>query len=226
MIKNGVSQKGCRLFEHLVAWEWEVRLRHHPDERYREYLVRGIIGGFRIGCRSAKTNMQSAAKNAQMIDDYLRNEVALGRVLGPLDPLMCQSLHINRFGVILKGHQEGDWHLTVDLSFPSKQSVNDGIEPELCSLKYTSVDEVVRVVCQLGPGALLAKFDVESAYRLIPVHPDDRMLLGMLWRKKAYIDMALPFGLRSAPKIFTTVADGLHWILSQQGTKPQHYLFR
>ncbi len=28
-------------------------------------------------------------------------------------------------------------------------------------------------------GCLLAKFDVEGAFRMVPVHPDDRWLLGM-----------------------------------------------
>ena len=59
----------------------------------------------------------------------------------------------------------------------------------------------------------MAKFDVESAYRNVPVHSDDRYLLGMKWRGKYFIDMALPFGLRSAPFIFSSIADMLEWIL-------------
>ena len=40
-----------------------------------------------------------------------------------------------------------------------------------------------------------------------------------------YIDKVLPFGLRSAPKIFTAVADALQWILIQKGVKTVlHYL--
>ncbi len=31
------------------------------------------------------------------------------------------------------------------------------------------------------------------------------------------IDTALPFGLRSAPKIFTAVADVVEWIVKQEG---------
>ena len=54
---------------------------------------------------------------------------------------------------------------------------------------------------------MIAKVDVRSAYRNIPIHPDDRWLLGMMWDGALYIDAALPFGLRSAPKIFTAVAD-------------------
>ena len=43
-------------------------------------------------------------------------------------------------------------------------SVNDGIEPELYSLTYISVDWVARVAAAYPPGALLAKIDIESAY--------------------------------------------------------------
>ena len=60
---------------------------------------------------------------------------------------------------------------------------------------------------------LMAKIDIESAYRLIPVHPEDRFLLGVNWRDQVYIDPMLPFGLRSAPKIFNAVADALEWCL-------------
>ena len=44
--------------------------------------------------------------------------------------------------------------------------------------------------------------DVKSAYRNVPVHPDDRHLLGMRWRNEVYVDTTLHFGLRSAPIIF------------------------
>ena len=39
------------------------------------------------------------------------------------------------------------------------------------------------------------------------------------------MDIALPFGLRSAPKIFTAVADTLEWMVEQEGVCPiMHYL--
>lgn len=39
------------------------------------------------------------------------------------------------------------------------------------------------------------------------------------------MDSALPFGLRSAPKIFTSVADALEWRLKQEGIQQVfHYL--
>jgi hypothetical protein len=54
--------------------------------------------------------------------------------------------------------------------------MNDGIDPALCSLSYTTVDDIAELVLELGKCSLLAKVDIESAYRLIPVHPQDRPL--------------------------------------------------
>ena len=60
---------------------------------------------------------------------------------------------------------------------------------------------------------------------MVPVHPEDRMLLGMMWEGALYVDATLPFGLRSAPKIFNTLADVLEWILKQEGVDwVYHYL--
>ena len=41
----------------------------------------------------------------------------------------------------------------------------------------------------------MAKFDVESAYRNVPVHRSDCYLLGMKWRNQYYVELGLPFGL-------------------------------
>ena len=60
--------------------------------------------------------------------------------------------------------------------------------------------------------------DIKQAYRNVPVHPQDRLLLGMLWESKAYVDTALPFGVRSAPLIFSASAYALLWIMRQRGT--------
>ena len=90
--------------------------------------------------------------------------------------------------------------------------------------EYTSVDEAVKLILQLGQATQLAKLDIESAYRIVPVHPAGRLLLGMEWREKLYIDTALPFGLRSAHKIFNAIADALQWILESHRVRAIHYL--
>ena len=133
--------------------------------------------------------------------------------------------HINHFGVIPKGHNTGKWRLITDLSFPPNLSINDGIDPSLCSLSYISVDQVADIAIQYGRGALLAKVDIELAYRLIPVRPQDCPLQAVVWDSQIFIDSMLPFGLRSVPKIFNAMADTLNWYLHQCGIpKILHYL--
>ena len=54
--------------------------------------------------------------------------------------------------------------------------------------------------------------DIESAYRIVPVQPGDRPLLGMRWKGEVFFDTRLPFGLQSAPKIFSSLEDALQWL--------------
>ena len=71
----------------------------------------------------------------------------------------------------------------------------------------------------------MAKIDIKSAFRLLPVHPADRHLLMMSWNNSVYIDMCIPFGLRSAPKLFNVAADLLQWIAEHNKVTPLlHYL--
>ena len=53
------------------------------------------------------------------------------------------------------------------------------------------------------------------------MHPADQHLLGTRWQGSTYLDRALRFGLRSAPKVFTAVADLLAWALFCEGI---HYV--
>ena len=54
------------------------------------------------------------------------------------------------------------------------------------------MDDIIKMVSKFGPGALTAKFDIESAYRNIAIHPLDRHLLGLKWRNDTFI---LPYHL-------------------------------
>ena len=135
------------------------------------------------------------------------------------------GIHFSPIGVIPKKNRPGKWRLIVDLSSPRGFSINDGVSSDLSTLSYTSVDHLASLVLSHGEGALLVKADIKEAYRMIPIHPDDQHLLGICWNECVYMDRMLPFGLRSAPKIFTAVADALQWILNSLGMNHLlHYL--
>lgn len=56
----------------------------------------------------------------------------------------------------------------------------------------------------------MAKVDVAHAFWNIPVHTDD---LHLQWDGEVFIDLTLPLGLRTSPKIFALLADALEWIM-------------
>ena len=113
--------------------------------------------------------------------------------------------------MIPKKGKLNSWRLILDLSFPSDHSVNDGISKSDFPVVYSTVQDAIRMIVRTGEGALMAKVDIEKAYRIVPIRPEDRYLLGMKWRNKYFVDLALPFGLRSAPGIFNTLADLFEW---------------
>lgn len=196
-------------------------LASHPDQAKVHYVLDGIQHGFssgfvssRVVLRSSVRNMKSADEHPEVIDEYLANEVAKGRVAGPFAAPPFPILQCSPFGVIPKKGQPGKWRLILDLSSPDRHSVNGGIPKAPFSLQYISVDDAIKILMVLGPGALMAKFDVESAYRNVAIRPDERHLFGMRWRDNFFIDLALPFGLRSAPFIFNSIADMVEWILT------------
>ena len=48
----------------------------------------------------------------------------------------------------------------------------------------------------------MAKVDIESAFRIIPVSTLDRPLLGFQWKGTFFMDAVLPMGVSSACAIF------------------------
>ena len=106
--------------------------------------------------------------------------------------------------VVPKGHTPGRYRLITDLSFPQGASMNEGISSELCSLTGGSDGQAP------WPGR-------EAGHSVcVPPQPDRSLPPGHGFR---YVDASLPFGLRSAPKIFTVVADALQWVVHKWSVK-------
>ena len=205
-------------------------MESHPDRPYAAYVSQGLHSGFRIGfsrqdrrLRSSVRNHPSASENGQSVRDYITSNVCLGRLVGPVPRPQQECVHISPIDLVPKS-TPGQLRMIVDLSFPRASSVNDRIDSAVASVSCASLDEVQRILC-LGKGTQLVKVDLKQAYRQTPVHPEDHYLLGLSWGGSVYVDHALPFKLRSAPKIFAAVADMIAWAFHMAGIQDQiHYL--
>ena len=109
--------------------------------------------------RSAYSNHQSSLANAGVVASYIQEDQNAGRIVDPVTGQMRQSIHCSPIGLVPKGRGTGQWRMIVD---PSHASVNDGIAHDLCSLKYTSVDDAVHFITRLGQSTQLIKVDLMS----------------------------------------------------------------
>jgi hypothetical protein len=104
-----------------------------------------------------------------------------------------KNLRCSPIGLVPK-KAPGEFRLIHHLSWPESKSVNDFIDPSMSSVKYSLFDDAIELVQQAGHECELAKCDIKSAFRLLPVHPDDYELLGFSFKNKYYFDKAMPMG--------------------------------
>ena len=197
--------------------ELSKELVNYPDKLFVDNLINCFTEGFRIGFSGPEFsndvyNLKSADSFESVITDAITNELMENRIAGPFASPPLANFRTSPIGVVPK-KEPNKFRMIMDLSSPKGQSVNDGISDDEASVKFNSFDDAVRLVAQLGQGALLAKLDIKSAFRICPVHPADWHLLGFTFRGFYFVDLCLPFGLRSSVNRFTLLASTLLWIL-------------
>ena len=194
-----------------------LELVNYPDRSFVNNLVNALQYGARIGYLGPEQtrvsrNLLSASQHPEVVSANLNKEMQLGRVAGPFPSPPLPDFQCHPIGVVPKKHSS-EWRTIYHLSYPGGDSINDHIPKDPYSLQYVRVDDAVQILCSLGPGAFMAKTDLKSVFRLMPIHPDDWNLLGIYWQSHYYVDLYFPFGLRSAPFLFNQISDVLEWIL-------------
>ena len=173
-------------------------LNSYPDRQDASVLINGFTFGFRLGydgprVSSSAKNLMSVRDNWATVQEKIDREVHLGRIAGPYSSPPLPNLRCSPIGVVPK-QTPGQFRLIHNLSSPLGSSVNDHIDPSLTAVNYTSFDDAISMLSTVGRGALMAKSDIKSAFRLLPVHPDDFNLLGFTFDGSFYYDKCMPMG--------------------------------
>ncbi|KAK3103148.1 hypothetical protein FSP39_016826 [Pinctada imbricata] len=207
----------------------ETMLQYYPDKQIAQELILGFKNGFSIhytGIRSPiiAKNMKSATAHAEQLAVKIYQEVELGRISGPFLEKPISNLRCSPIGLIPK--KQGGWRMICNLSAPFGKSVNDDIDPKLCSVQYSSFDSAIEMIQKLGTSALLGKKDIASAFRLLPIRPEDFCLLGFQFQGIFFIDKCLPFGCSIACATFEKFSTALHWLIEQHSSLDSivHYI--
>jgi hypothetical protein len=206
-------------------------LQRYPDKRFVDTITTIATSGARLGYEGSllgqtrRPNHASSFSHADVITDQIQNEISKGRIKEIADlPSNYFCSPIGLTPKITEGTQAG-WRVIFDLSSPEGHSVNDNILKEYGTIIYETLGDAIRLVAQAGKGAIMMKRDLKSAFRHVPINPCDYWLLIFEWQGKFYVDMFLPFGLRTAPRIFNLFAEALHWVFETlEEWNVTHYL--
>ena len=193
---------------------WE--LQSHPNNEFCDYIVSGIREGFDLGVKGnlvsfSSGNMKSANQHSDVVSKYIATETKAGRIKGPFKTPPFSTFRCSPIGVVPK-KTPGKFRMIMNLSSPTGSSINDAICKDDFSLNYVSVDKAIDYILNLGPGCLLSKVDIESAFRIVPVKNSQWNLLGFHWDNQYYFDTVLSMGGRSSPAIFNAISDAAEWI--------------
>ena len=162
-------------------------------------------------------NSQLANQHPVAIDQKLSQEISLGRIAGPFEHppypnFKCSPLSLREKSV------PGTYRLLHNLSYPyDSTSVNGGIPQQYKTVRYATVQTAITKINELGRGCYLAKADIKSAYRIVPIHPSFYHLLGFKWRGNYYYDKFLPMGLAESCALFERISDAIVFIMKKFG---------
>jgi hypothetical protein len=190
-------------------------LKNYPCKDTVSELTEGFLNGFKLHYASPRfhresSNLVSASLHTDELKAKVQKEIDLGRIVDPFQTLPIDTLQISP-------KSDGkSWMMITPLSYSEGRRVNDFIDPDLCTVRYTSFDNVVGMISKLGKKAELGVIDIKSAFRLLRVHPDDFELLGIQIDGEYYIDRCLPMGCSISCKMFNQFSTFLHWLVEKK----------
>ncbi len=197
--------------------KWKDELAADPD---REFLLEGVTEGFHIiepegNLLSAEMPNHRSATDPQVrpyVEELILNEINSGNYI------MCNSKPniVSAIGAVPKS--DGGYRLIHDCSLPKVGALNN-YAPEMDKYSYETVDQAVSL---LKPGYYMAKVDIKSSYRHVPIHPKSQRATGLSWvfedgTKQYFYDAKLPFGARASPTIFHRISQSVKRMMARRG---------
>ncbi|KAL5633887.1 hypothetical protein ACGC1H_005916 [Rhizoctonia solani] len=215
----------------LLPKAWESTLRELDLREEFGDIPPGLTSGFRIGatrslaCSYTIPNHKSALDNPSVVQEAIEKEAALGRYSGPFT-LKDLEARIGFFrtaplGVVAKS-SPGEFRIIQDFSHSKggHPALNDEIDPNLFQCEWGFFQDVVETILKAPADAEAATFDVDAAYRRMPVHPEDQQHIVVMWMDQFWVDHCVPFGAGSSNGIFGRCGDAMARICTARGLGP------
>ena len=199
---------------------WKSLLADYKYSRVVDYLQFGFPVGLdyeNFNFKQQVDNHASANKFPEAVDAYITTELKHRALVGPLQSNPFAQMHTSP--MMTRPKPDSTRRLIVDLSWPLGDSVNSRIadnhfDGNTCSLKYPTIDQIVQQILTIGDQPLLFKVDLKRAYRNLRTDPRDFPVLGLSWRGAHYVDVSVPFGLKTGASACQLVTDSVTHFLA------------
>jgi hypothetical protein len=204
-------------------------------------LQQGFLCGledFSLSCTSIPQNHYTSQEDEEFVVMKYAEEIELGRLSHGYDPDELFSLigHFRTAPLAVIDQGGGKRRIIVNHSYPknkncidletlprdaaqnyiidpTKTSINTIIDSKKFQCAWGSFSECFLLVADAPKGTQAAVFDVDSAFRNIPLHPSARAFLAIMIKGLIHLDNVLNFGASPSPAIFGRVADAMVKIL-------------
>ena len=196
----------------------------YSDKRLVDFVKFGFpVGNTSLPQPQSFTRNHSSARLFESeISKFVDSGIQDNSILGPLvGDEFEHTPHFSPLGSVEK-KDTSERRIIMDLSFPAGNSINDLIPDkmyvgELSDLHFPSIDDLMALVCDEGPGCLMFKRDLRRAYRqLLFVDPGDIFLLGFKWKGRSYFDRTLPMGIKPAAGACQSVTDFIRFVFNSR----------
>ncbi|XP_044210305.1 uncharacterized protein LOC122984073 [Thunnus albacares] len=206
----------------------ESALKDHPDRQVVHFLIHGLTFGFHPGMEALPESSftcrtrQSAIAEPTTVDMLLAKEITDGFMIGPFSSPPFPIHRISPLGITARKYS-GKKRLIIDLSSPhstATPSINSLIPSPDFSMHYSTITHATNLIRLASCGSWLAKADITSTFKVLPIRPDYWGFFGVQWKGHYYLAVRLTFGCKSSPKIFNSLSEALCWILLNNHKPP------
>ena len=206
---------------------------YHSDKA--RYLVSGFTQGFDFGYKGPlqRTDIldnipiKPGVGSPREMWNKIMKEVKERHYAGPFERPPTKYYVQSPLGLVPKAGNKTRliFHLSYDFGESHHQkSINWHTPPELCSVRYNDLDQVVRnslkILKHMNASQLwYAKSDCSNAFRIVPGLPHKRFLLTMKAPHPVtkviyyFVDKCMPFGASISCAIFQAFSDALRHIV-------------
>ena len=186
----------------------------------QEFLIKGISEGFHIIDDIDSVDIKDVSHDnhpsVEKYHDIVEKELLYQIREGNYQIVSNKPKIVSPLGAIPKG--DNGIRIIHDCSRPHGNAVNNYSLPS--SVSYETVNNAFKLA---KPGSYMCKIDLQSAYRSVPINPENFHCTGLQFKFTGddaptyLIDRRLPFGCNKGPMIFHRISQSVKRMMSRKG---------